>query len=114
MAARAWNITRKYCHYCERSHKSAYWYPTGGKDPENDYVFCATGARWAQRSSHKDEMNPPMWVDLSSHLHSMDATGHLICKLVYRADCRGLQSVAAQMSVKKLWLARGRMIFLGG
>ena len=59
-------------------------------------------------------MNHPMWVDLSSHLHSMDATGHLICKIVYRVDCRGLQSVAAQMPAKKLWLESGSMIFIGG
>ena len=55
-----------------------------------------------------------MWVDLSSHLNAIDATGHLICKLAYRADCRGLQSVAAQMSVNKLWLESGSIIFLGG
>ena len=114
MAARAWNITRKYCNYCEKSHKSAYWYPNGGKDPENDYVFCATGARWAQRSTHKEEVNHPRFVELTSHLNTIDATGHLICKIAYRADCRGLQSVAAQMSVNKLWLESGSIIFFGG
>ena len=114
MAARALNITRKYCTYCEKIHKSPYWYPNGGEDPDNNYIYCATGARWAQRGSHKEEMNHPMWVDLSSHLHAIDATGHLICKLAYRADCRGLQSVAAQMSVNKLWLESGSIIFLGG
>ena len=58
-------------------------------------------------------MNHPMWVQLSRHINDVDQTGHLIAKLSYRPDARGLRAVAAQVKVHPLWHNSGDTIFLG-
>ena len=54
-----------------------------------------------------------MFLRSSATALFIDSTGHSIWKIDYRPDCRGLQSVAAQMSGNSLWCESGDMIFLG-